>query len=925
MAFNQTKFFDELEQLTERTIEKDLYDDFIFSFLHLLDKPKSTITQLQKGSERLNVAEYPEQGEIALKMGLYYKPAKGAASDDLKGMLDTIKQSDKLKTHKIRMVMVTNFDVVLLHDLKVDETIDVPFLELYKDYSFLLPLAGLERAVEYTEHPADVKAAEKMGRLFDQIKKNNDFESQEDLHALNSFLVRILFCLFAEDTGIFKKNQFHDALVSTTKEDGSDTAGFLTSLFEVLDSPPNSEQRDNSPSHLSAFPYVNGSLFEEQLPVPSFDRRTRRLLLNCSEMNWADINPDIFGSMFQAVVDTEQRGTLGQHYTSVPNIMKVISPLFLDELKEEFEKIRSISESNRKKYRKEERFDELLDRMSKIKVVDPSCGSFNFGLIAYKELRLLEMQILKVKQEMYGALNEQQNSLGLGFNSCISLDNFYGIEYDHFASKIAKLSLWLAEHQMNLKFKELFGVTPATLPLRDSGHIVHGNALRIDWNEVCPNNGTDEIYIVGNPPFGGTGNRSKEQSEDMELVFKGFKSFKALDYVACWFWKGAQYIAGTRAKLALVSTNSISQGMQPSLIFKPIFDLGVEIEFAYQSLPWSNNAKNKAAVHVVVIGLSDKSNINKKTIFSLLSKEWHSEVVESISAYLIKGGATVVERLSKPLHKGSAMIRGSMATDGGRLFLTSAEKENILLKYPKAKQWVKRALGSDEFLNGKERWCLWFDGEELSELEQYPLIKDRLDIIRSTRSASKPKSTRVDAKTPHLFQQISQPKSGNYILVPRVSSERRAYVPIGFFDASVICTDANQMIPNGTLFDFALVTSLAHNDWMRLVAGRLKSDYRYSSTVVYNTFPFPEANEEQKKHIETLAENVILAREHHPDKTLAEMYDPDKMPSNLLQAHRELDKAVDELYKAGGFRNASERVEHLLKLYEKEVANEKNK
>lgn len=916
MAFNQTQFFEDLEKLTTKVIDKNKKDDFIFDFLTLLDVSKSTITSLKKNDGRFNVAANPEAGEVANKHRIYFKPVD--AGQDLARALKDVMNSPIINQHKIRMVMVTDFDTVLINDTKYDETLDCDFTDLYKNYHFLLPLAGLERAREYSEHPADVQASEKMGRLFDHIRKLNEFNTADDLHALNIFLTRLLFCFYAEDTGIFKADQFYDVIDRTTNIDGSDVDSTLFELFEVLDLPESSPERNSKPTHLSAFPYVNGSLFEYQFAIPEFDARTRRILLECARLSWAEINPDIFGSMFQAVIDPEQRGSLGQHYTSVSNIMKVIQPLFLDELRAELDTVIALSHENRHKNNKAERLDALLTRISQIKVFDPACGSGNFLIIAYKELRKLEIDVLKAQRDLLGS---KDNLLGLGFDSVVSLDNLYGIEYDDFASQIARLSLWLAEHQMNVLFEQEFGASQPMLPLKDSGHIVYGNSLRIDWNEVCPNNGSDEIYIIGNPPFGGTTNRTDEQAEDMKIVF-GKKVLKYLDYVTSWFWKGSKYIANSNAELALVSTNSIAQGEQVGMLFPDIFELGLNINFAYQSFPWKNNAKHNAAVHVVIIGLSTKPS-NKKSIFKLINKAWHSEYVDNISPYLISGSNTAVMGLREPIQKRSKMIFGNKPTDGGNLFLTCEEKYFIEENEPFSKKYIRQIVGSREFLHSELRWCLWFESADLTELYKYPLIKERLDAVKISRENSTAQSTRDYAKYPHLFRQIAQPRFGNYILVPRVSSERRQYVPMAFLESSVISTDRNQMIPNGTIYDFGILNSKIHNEWMSLVTGRLKSDYNYSSTVVYNTFPFPDATDEQKKNIENLAEEILLARASNAGMTLAELYDPDKMPDDLKQAHSNLDDAVDKLYRPQGFANTEERLAHLLARYEQLIEAEK--
>lgn len=917
MSFNQTQFFEKLEKLTTKVIDNNKKDDFIYEFLALLDVSKSTITSLKKNDSRYNVAADPDSGEVANKHRIYFKPV--SADQDLSKVLSDLKSSPIIGQHKIRMVMVTNFETILINDTKYDETLDCDFTDLYKNYHFLLPLAGLERARDYSEHPADVHASEKMGRLFDHIKSHNEFNTTDDTHALNIFLTRLLFCFYAEDTGIFKPNQFHDVIESTTNIDGSDVDTVLYDLFETLDLPESSDERKNKPTHHTAFPYVNGGLFEHHFAIPEFNARTRRTLLECARLNWSEINPDIFGSMFQAVIDPEQRGQLGQHYTSVNNVMKVLQPLFLDELRDELDTLVELSDQNLHKNNKIERLNALLDRISNIKAIDPTVGAAGFLITAYKELRKLEIDILKAQRDSMKKAKE--NSLGFSFDSVVSLSNFYGIEYDHFACQIARLSLWLSEHQMNVIFEKELGVSQPMLPLKDSGYIVHGNSLRIDWNEVCPNNGTDEIYVVGNPPFGGKANRTDDQSEDMARAFKGLKTFKALDYVASWFYKGAQYIANSNAKLALVSTNSIVQGVQVATLFPPIFDLGIHINFAYHSFPWSNNAKNNAGVHVVIVGLSPKDN-GKKTIFKSIDKAWHSETVENINPYLVAGSNIAVQGRGKATHDGLPMSFGSMPNDGGHLLMTTDEKNELIEKEPKAAKWVKKILGAEEFINGKDRYCLWLAEITDLELDSMPLVKSRVENVKKMRSASKRKATKNLSITPHLFGENRQPTSGSYILIPSVSSNRRKYIPIGFFDHKVICTNLNQMIPNGTLYDFAILTSLIHNDWMRLTAGRLGIGYRYSSTVVYNTFPFPDVNENQKKNIERLAEEILLARADNVGKTMAELYDPETMPDDLKQAHSKLDEAVDKLYRPQGFKTSEERLAHLLARYEMAVENE---
>lgn len=943
MAFNQAQFFDGLEKITQGIANSQQpQSDFILDFLALLDISKITLNDIRNQNTRTNVAKNLEFGEVALKHKIYFKPVGKdygdllsdsglTASEQLENALQTLKTDPLIKTHKIRIIIVTDFQTLLAYDVKTDDTLDVEFVELDKDYAFFLPLVGLERAKDFSEHPADVKASEKMGRLFDFIKRYNEFDTKDDIHALNIFLTRLLFCFFAEDTGIFDKDSFCQTLQATTQADGSDTNTFLHDLFEVLDLPMDSPQRADKPSHLTKFPYVNGELFREQYWIPEFNARTRRILLDCARMNWAEINPDIFGSMFQAVIDTQQRGNLGQHYTSVSNIMKVIEPLFLQGLRAEYEQLASLSNDNAHKNQKAKRLDELLTRLGNIKVFDPACGSGNFLIIAYKELRMLEIKVWQAKLDMMKG-NSQNLSWDFGFDSVISLDNFFGIEIDDFAVQIARLSLWLAEHQMNVKFHEAFGQSRATLPLKDSGHIMQGNSLRLDWQAVCPNDGEQEIYVVGNPPFGGSGNRTVAQTADMEKVFVGFKKFKFLDFVTAWFWKGANYLKdshdkGSQAKMALVSTNSIAQGEQVAMLFPYIFGLGVGIGFAYQSFPWKNNAKHNAGVHVVIIGL-EMMNEGQKTIYSQVDGIWHSEKVKNISPYLIAGSNIAVESRSEPLHDRFTMLKGNQPTDGGNLILSTEEKRNLVCKYPQLKNYVKKLLGAEEFLNGKERHCLWLLSEENKQDELFEVlaldeVANRVEKVKQMRLESKKSATRELADTPETFGEIRQPSEGEYILVPSVSSVRRNYLPMGFFKHDVIITNANLMIPNATFYDFGILMSVAHNDWIRLVAGRLKSDYRYSGTIVYNTFPFPTVTDEQKKHIEQLAEEILLTREDFAGDTLAKLYDPDTMPEPLKIAHQNLDDAVDKLYNPKGFADTASRLAHLLERYESLINAEK--
>ncbi|UCB32269.1 hypothetical protein J9874_02831 [Duffyella gerundensis] len=887
MAVNQAKILEHLEQLVGNPEQ----NEFIYGFLTAFEFPKATLSQIRQGGAR-NVAKEP--GHVGLKNKLYYQPVTD--SDDIESVFEQRIVDAAVAKNNIRFVLMTNFVRFLAWDILTQERLDIEFEELPRNYGFFLPLVGLEKAILNSENPADVKAAEKMGKLFDLIKERNDLSKAEDIHALNVFLTRLLFCFFAEDTGIFEKGQFTSSVKSYTAEDGSDLDQFLTDLFAVMNSKPNSKLRLTLPIHLTAFPYVNGGLFASDEPVPELGLKGRRILLECSAMDWSEINPDIFGSMFQAVIDVEQRSRLGQHYTSYSNIMKVIQPLFLEPLRSELEKQRTNTNGLKR----------LLLRLGKMKVFDPACGSGNFLIVAYKELRLLEMDVIQA------LLQCDPQSI---FMSGIHLDQFYGIEIDDFACEIARLSLWLAEHQLNKQWEEHIGSAPPALPLRSSGKIWSGNSLQADWQAVCPKGADDEVYIIGNPPFLGTSGRSDEQRADMQAVFSGFKSLGGLDFVACWFWKGAQYIQNSRAELALVATNSLCQGEQVATLWPSVFGLGLSIHIAYPTFTWVNNARDKAAVHVIIVGLSGQSKTRQ--LYQQIEGRWHSKLVSNIRPYLIEGNNVAVLAKTKPLINGvPPLLFGNKPTDGGHLLMNRAERDTLLKQEPQAAMWVRKVLGSDEFLNGQDRWCLWLVGIANAELQSMPLVYSRVQKVAEMRRKSTKLSTQKKSNTPHIFDENRQPTTGDYILIPGVSSERRTYIPIGFYDASVISTNANYILPNGTLYEFAILTSLIHNDWMRLVAGRLKSDYRYSATVVYNTFPWPDVTDEQRKSLIELAKTVLLTRENYPESTLAELYDPLKMPEDLLEAHQALDKAVDRLYRDKPFRDATERLSCLLERYE---------
>lgn len=888
----------------EQLVQNYQKDSFIYDLMLAYGLPKSIVSRLKNGS--LNMSK--NAGEILLKKKFLYKELN---TDELQSVMDTLTKQDKIK-HEPRFVILTDNENILAYDTKTEDSLETTIKELTKNVAFFLPLAGMEKAQYQDENPADVKAAEKMAKLFDEIKKHNPTKNETEVHDLNVFLTRLLFCFFAEDTGIFDDNQFTNAIDSHTQEDGSDLGDYLTQLFEVL----NLENRPaNLPKHLADFPYVNGGLFENVHPVPTFSKKARRYIIESGKLDWAEINPDIFGSMIQAVVTAEHRGSMGMHYTSVPNIMKVIEPLFLNELQETFRhEIGKVKVGDRING-----LNDLLKRLQNIKIFDPACGSGNFLIIAYKELRKLEMKILKAKGALEGTFGSGTLGFGNEFKSVISLSQFYGIELDDFAHEVASLSLWLAEHQMNTAFKKEFGSTKPALPLREGGHIVHGNACRLDWEVVCPKEEEKEVFILGNPPYLGARVQDEYQKNDMKELLGHLKGYNNLDYISCWFYKGAKYVNNNNSRIALVSTNSICQGTQVSLLWPSILGYKVEINFAHTSFKWSNNAKAKAAVICVIVGLRSMSNEEKYLFTNNLKK-----AVKNISPYLTDNSNIIVSDRKIPLSNFPPMCFGSMPNDGGHLMISKEKYLEIRNHNKEAVSFVRKAVGGQEFIKGIDRYCFWINDEDLPLAKNIDLVNNRIESVKNYRNKSSRKATRKLALFGHKFGEVRHQET-DLIIVPATSSERREYIPIGFLPKGTIVTNSAQVIYNSKPYNLSIVTSKMHMVWLRAIAGRLKSDYRYSSVLCYNTFPFPKITDTQKKELETHVYAVLEQRELHPEKTLAQLYDPDKMPEGLLAAHQALDLAVERCYRKEPFTSDEERLAYLFKLYEKMIAEEKER
>lgn len=872
----------QIETNLKEVMKKISKKEFIFDVLLAYGVPKATVTLLKKGNHNLS----KQESCIILKRKLYFLEVLN--NDDLHETIDILQNEKLTLKHSPRFIVVTDYKTLLAADVKTGEKLDIEISDLAKYYDFFLPWAGIEKHKHNSENPADRKAAERMAKLYDEILRKNNISDENRTHDLNIFLSRLLFCFFAEDTDIFTNGIFTDGIASHTQADGSDLPTYLDNIFEVL----NTKDTSSYPVHFQKFPYVNGGLFKEKHWIPSFDKKSRDVIIECGELNWAKINPDIFGSMIQAVVHPGLRESLGMHYTSVPNIMKVIEPLFLNELRDEFEN----SKDDKSKLLK------LIERIRKIKFFDPACGSGNFLIITYKELRRLEMQILK-----------DLNSLAY-FKS--NLSNYYGIEIDDFAHEIAKLSLYLAEHQMNMEYKEQFGKANPTLPLGESGNIVCANATKIDWEKVCPKTQDDEIYILGNPPFEGARKQTDEQKKDLEYLFNN--NFSDLDYVSAWYFKGNKYIQGSKVKMALVSTNSICQGQHVNLLWPRILKKDkIEICFAYNSFKWKNNAKNNAGVTCIIVGLRNISHEPKYLYLNNTKK-----IVKQINAYLVDGPDSYICNRSIPLSKLPVMLFGSMPNDDGNLFFTKDEMGKVLIEFPEANQIIKIALGAKNFLNGGQRYCLWIDKSQIELASSIPLIEKKIKMVEKYRFASDRKATQKLAKIPYSFAEVRY-ASTDAIIIPRHSSERRKYIPFGYLTNREVILDSALGIYNAEPWIFGIISSGMHMVWVCAVAGRIKTDYRYSSELCYNTFPIPSLTAKQKKEIERHAYTVLETREAHSEKTLSGLYDPDKMPDELRDAHHQLDLAVERLYRSKPFGSDEERLEYLFKLYQQMIDNEK--
>lgn len=894
----------------ENNIKKYLKDginkeNFFYDLISNYDFPAASITRARNAGKTAikNKAMYEVVSEISSPMA--------RVTDMVKEILE--------ERNKPRIVIATNFNELAAIDTKTGDSLITSIAELPLHADFFLPWNGIEKVDYSRENPADIKAASRFKELYHELRKINSFKDQTTQeHAFNLFLIRLLFLLFAEDTDIMPKGIFTNAIKTRTNVDGSNLNQVISEVYASLDR----ENRDAEPEWLREFPYVNGKLFSEPHVDLVFDKTTRELIIEAGELlNWNEINPDILGAMIQTVANGEKRSVTGMHYTSVENIRRVLCPLFIDNLNEVkqdiFDRIDENEEkdiTDRTKETKRRGFikelKSLLERLSKIKIFDPACGSGNFLIIAYKELRYIEIEILAKLDELSSTELDQ----GSWFNeSKISLNNFYGIEIDDFAYEVARLSLWIAEHQMNVEMEQqVFNFKSSLLPLRDAGQIYLGNSLRYDWDSLISIHSNLELYIVGNPPYIGAKKQSVEQKRDLINVVGNLSQPRMMDYVSGWLFKSVDFIQKIHCKVAFVTTDSIFQGEQVSLVWKPLLRF-IDIIFAYNSFMWSNNAAGNAGVSVSIVGITSKSNSVKKR-YLFIDNGLISKCVENISPYLIAGDNTVVEKSRIQLFELPRMNFGNMPNDGKHLSMTQVEKDKIFIEYPELAPYIKRYMGGKELIDGISRYVLWINKSEYEKFALNPIVKSRVSKVRNHRLKS---SAPELADEPWRFRDTNT-TSTQSLVIPGNTSSSRKYLPMDFVGPDTIISNLAMVIYDSPIYIMGILQSRMHMLWLRTIGGKIGQRYRYSVGIVYNTFPVPKISEQAKAEIEDCVFEILDYREMS-GKTLAELYDTKTMPEELLEIHQRLDLLVDKLYQTKAFVDDQERLSLLLNMYKDKV------
>ena len=893
--------------------EKSEGQNFIRSFLTVFGADLGVgefESKVKTPDGRTNWIDFYWKGKIAIEMKSKGK-SLDTAMEQLRGYMELLPEGEEPPD----IWMVSDFENIRIlhratdHDshMPTEEAFTFKAANLKKHVRHFAALADHEREyIKTDKESVNVSASKKMAKLHEALESYG-YRG----HDLQVYVARLLFCLFADDTGIFPQGAFYH-YVNESQPNGKDLSGRLAQLFQDLNQEDDKRTRnayllEDSAVKSEDFRYINGGLFSENLNLASFDQKMRQTLLDCLEFDWSQISPAIFGSMFQDVMEGGARREIGAHYTSEENILKLIDPLFMDALREEF--------AQAKKKGGQKAMGDFHDKLARLKFLDPACGCGNFLIIAYRELRRLELEVVKEEIRLSKASGHKLLNIETHFR--VGVGQFYGIEIEEWPCQIATTGMWLMDHLMNMEASEEFGEYYDRLPLTKSATIVHANAHRIEWGSVAPKG--ELSYIMGNPPYVGYTYQTDVQRCDILLTCldgngKPIRGAGKMDYVVAWFYRAAKYMQGTHIRAAFVSTNSITQGEQVAALWRPLVeDFGIHIDFAYRTFKWSNEAKGKAAVHCVIVGFSHQGT-GQRSIYDGEEKT----PAKSINPYLVDAGDIFVESRTEPLCGAPEMVYGNKPADGGHLIIEAKDYWNFIEREPSAKPYIKRLTGSDEFINNKERHCLWLVGAPPAELRKMPLVMERVEKCRQMRLASPKKATRESASTPTLFQEVRQADS-DYILIPRVSSERRNYIPMGFMLPDVVATDSAHMVPYATLYHFGILTSSVHMAWTRAVCGRLKSDYRYSKDIVYNNFPWPDATDKQKAEIERLAQGVLDARANYPDSSLADLYDPLTMPPDLSKAHSALDRAVIKLYGFGKDMTEPEIVAALMERY-KELA-----
>ena len=898
---------------------------FPYAFLEAFGNKATTIKRLQSGSSnKSDIGGILQTNNIHIAVC-----AEGANGENtVTATLNTLKASPATAKAKAKFTLATDGITLEAEDLNTNETVACDYKDFPNHFGFFLPLAGISTVKQIRDNSFDIRATSRLNRLYVELLKNNaNWGTSERRHDMNHFMARLIFCFFAEDTDIFNgDNLFTATIEQMSARDSSNTHEVIGEIFRSMNTKTADRKKENIRSWADGFPYVNGGLFSGSTEVPNFTKIARSYLVHVGNLDWKQINPDIFGSMIQAVADDEERGSLGMHYTSVPNILKVLNPLFLDDLREQLEQ----AEDNPRKLLN------LRKRMSNIRVFDPACGSGNFLVIAYKQMREIEAKI----NEFRGEKDRPTD---------IPLTNFRGIELRDFPAEIARLALIIAEYQCDLLYRGQKLALAEFLPLDTENWITTGNALEVDWLSVCPSTGKTvkligddlfstptnqaevdfeneggETYICGNPPYLGSSWQSKAQKATLEVIFKDrTKTWKSLDYVAGWFMKAAEYGKHTDAAAAFVTTNSICQGQQVPILWPLIFKTGYEINFAHTSFKWANLASHNAGVTVAIVGISNHSG-SQRRLFSIDDGETTEKKVEYINAYLVAGKNLELTKSSTPLADITPMDRGDSAVDGGGLLLDTNEFKILLKENENAtKKYVRSYIGSEELIKGKSRYCLWIDDSDYESASSVFFIKDRLNKVSAMRSSSSKSQTQEAAKYPHRFGEIRHQNSSYTIAVPRVSSENREYLPVGLVKGGTIIGDRNFALYDAPLWNMAVIASRLHWVWIGTVCVRMRTDFSYSNTLGWNTFPVPKLIEKNKEDLTRCAEDILLAREAHFPATIADLYDPEKMPADLRHAHERNDEVLERIYIGRCFKNDTERLEKLFELYTKMTSPDK--